>query len=624
MSDKIYKLEIDPAILKLLGPSLYTNIYYVLAELIANAWDADAKNVYIIDKGTSIIVEDDGIGMSYSQGGINKYLSVAEETRTKEEDSKTIGNRMKMGRKGIGKLSALAVSPNVSILTVSNGEKSGFILSREVPKDGLLKPISEDLIVFEKIDNHGTSIHMPNPEYKLNKGLDVIKKNLVKMFPVISEDFKIHIIRGEHSRIIDSFDTNIIKELAAIITIGNEYKDLTQYFNPEVTEKVLELKDERVEYKEKIKLLTKNGELEEYDLVIKGWIGAYKSTRGRKTELLEFQDNFLSLYSNGKMGEFNILPRIGQNKLPEVYVVGQLHIDLFEETSLPDMALSNRQGYKDDDKRYEQVSTYAQKLLSDIINMRIKWTAIKKSDEREQEIQQHKSREVTFKENVISYETNVTNDVASSINIRTSEELSKPEIVKTIVKEALEKHKSLLGLKPFIDKDKKRILISQTRADKDLADTIYEMLIFNGIPKKDIIFTNSDDEISRIPEGHSIYDYLRDFFVDSISDEKMYVIYVTSSKMGQSWGAIVEVGANWITQMNHKIFNLEGFRPEHPLDDNAQWHTSKRVENKLCMDGLQIDIFCQKIESICDELGYIKKTREENKNKLKSLVLEIV
>lgn len=46
--EKTYKMTIDPSILELLGPSLYTNIYYVLAELIANAYDAQAKNVYII------------------------------------------------------------------------------------------------------------------------------------------------------------------------------------------------------------------------------------------------------------------------------------------------------------------------------------------------------------------------------------------------------------------------------------------------------------------------------------------------------------------------------------------------------------------------------------------------
>lgn len=55
------------------------------------------------------------------------------------------------------------------------------------------------------------------------------------------------------------------------------------------------------------------------------------------------------------MGEFNILPIVGQNKLNEVYVVGQLYVDIFELSELPDMALSNRQGYKSDDPRYEAV-----------------------------------------------------------------------------------------------------------------------------------------------------------------------------------------------------------------------------------------------------------------------------
>ena len=54
LSDREYKINIDPRILELLGPSLYTNIYYVLAELIANAYDANASNVYIIYKKDSI------------------------------------------------------------------------------------------------------------------------------------------------------------------------------------------------------------------------------------------------------------------------------------------------------------------------------------------------------------------------------------------------------------------------------------------------------------------------------------------------------------------------------------------------------------------------------------------
>ena len=86
---------------------------------------------------------------------------------------------------------------------------------------------------------------------------------------------------------------------------------------------------------------------------------------------------------------------------------------------------------------------------------------------------------------------------------------------------------------------------------------------------------------------------------------------------------MVEVGAAWITQIEHKIFNIRNFRPEHPLDDEQQWHSSSRDpddDNKLYMDKLGADIFCQKVEYICDKLGYKKKARDDNRNRLQTLV----
>lgn len=38
------------------------------------------------------------------------------------------------------------------------------------------------------------------------------------------------------------------------------------------------------------------------------------------------------------------------------------------------------------------------------------------------------------------------------------------------------------------------------------------------------------------------------------------------------------------------------------------------------MSKLSVDIFAQKIEYICDKLGYRKRTRQENKDHLETLV----
>lgn len=626
MANKEYKLNIDPRILELLGPSLYTNIYYVLAELVANAYDADAHNVYIIANKDDITVEDDGTGMSYNNGDVQKYLNVAAVSRKTNEDAETALKRKKMGRKGVGKLAALSVSENVLIKTISDKEKSGFVLSRYIGSDNLLTPLSDDQITFEKITGNGTAVVMQNPQYKLHSSLKAIKRNLLKIFPLVNENFKIHIIRGNERETIDSFDKEMITELSTLITLGDEFKYLCEYFNTPFSGKKDELLRKKDSATIPISMKDRKGEEHAYNVEIKGWIGTYKSTRGRKAELTDFPDNFISLYANQKMGEFNILPFVGQNKLPEVYVVGQLHVDIFELTELPDMALSNRQGYKSDDPRYQAVLDYVRKvLLPDILKMRDIFVSLGKKKKEEAKLDQQRQNEASFRRSVDTFRKNTAKKAAAKISDRLGISTEQVEAVENILSEEINSNSPDMGIKSIIDSQKKKILISQTYSDKDLADIVYKMLVFNNVPPEDIIYTNCDDEISRIPEGDvgssGIYNYLRDFFVDSYSTQKMYVIFVTSHNTKQSWGALTEVGAAWITQIEHKIFNIHDFRPEHPLDDEQQWHTSFRdSDNNLYMSKLSADIFSQKIEYICDKLGYKKKARHENRAYIETLV----
>ena len=97
-----YTLKISPRMLELLSKDLYTNMYFVLAELIANAYDADAENVYICINDDEIRVEDDGCGMTPETLN-DVYLYVGSESRNSEQNARTsIKHRLKMGRKGVG------------------------------------------------------------------------------------------------------------------------------------------------------------------------------------------------------------------------------------------------------------------------------------------------------------------------------------------------------------------------------------------------------------------------------------------------------------------------------------------------------------------------------------------
>lgn len=620
---KEYQLSIDPRILELLGPNLYTNIYYVLAELIANAYDADAKNVYIISNKDDIRVEDDGHGMSYEAGDIKRYLEVAATSRNSEEDSLTkSGQRRKMGRKGVGKLAALSVSENVDVLTVAKGEKSGFVLSRRPEAGNMLRALDEDSIKFDYINEHGSAIVMRFPQYRLHKTLEAVRRNLLKIFPLIGSDFRIHVIRGKESVVIADFDRSIMGDLCALIALGREFEHLAALVPTSYANRRNELIVAKNAKETPLTMRDKSGVEHEYTLSIKGWIGAYRSTRGRKAEMTDFPDNFISLFANKKLGEFNILPVVGQNKLNEVYVVGQLHVDLFELTELPDMALSNRQGYKSDDPRYIAMLEYVRKeLLADILRQRELYTDLVNAEKKKLKEGLQRDNEQKLREQIDNFRNHASQRAAERLSQITGNR--DIESLKRIIAESMNESNPDLGLKQIVDSEKKRILISQTFLDKSFADVVYQMLVYNNVPAEDILYTNCDDEICRVPEGRKVYDYLKEFFVESYSNQKIYVLFITSENSKVSWGAITEVGAAWITQVDHKIFNIHPFRPEHPLDDESQWQTTNREaapNGDLWMQKLNADIFCQKIESVCDRLGYSKRSRQQNMLHLGTLV----
>ena len=561
--------------------------------------------------------------MSYDNGDIKKFLNVAGVSRTNENESfSRSGERRKMGRKGVGKLAALSVSESVDIMTICNGEKSGFVLARR-PNDGnKLTPIEDENISFCYIQNSGTAIVMRNPQYRLHKSLDAIKRNLLKIFPLVDDNFKIHIIRGKEEEIVEKFDENVAKELCSLIILGEQHADLLNYVPDYFPKHRSDLVEKRDEYSVPLTIKDNNGNEHEYNLQIECWIGAYKTTRGRKSEVTDFPDNFISLYANKKMGEFNILPIVGQNKLNEVYIVGQLYVDLFELSELPDMALSNRQGYKSDDIRYETVIKYVREiLLPDILKKRVLYTDLTKAAKKTQKIEEQKDNEAKLRKMVDTFKDKASESVALAIERYNSTDSPYQSELKGIISNAINDNIPELGLKTVVDSQKKKILISHTYKDKDLADVVYNMLLFNNVPSEDVLYTSCDDEVCRIPEGVSIYNYLRDFFVESYSKQKLFVLFITSDNTPKAWGAMTEIGASWITQIDNKIFNIPPFKPQHPLNDEALWHsTNRNEENVLSMNPLNADIFCQKVEHICDELGYKKRIRKDNKDYLKTLV----
>ena len=171
-SSKKYTMRISRLTIDKLGIQMYDRVSAVLAELIANAYDADAENVKIAlpfgkylarkvegqieDQGFEIIIEDDGCGMTAQE--VNKYyLNVGYNRRATRSERTPKHNRRVMGRKGIGKLAPFGICREVEVISAGGNRTAfGYVVSNLI--------LDLDRMMDEKTDGRGNVLpYHPNP-----------------------------------------------------------------------------------------------------------------------------------------------------------------------------------------------------------------------------------------------------------------------------------------------------------------------------------------------------------------------------------------------------------------------------------------------------------------------------
>ena len=125
MSNRYY-MTLSLNVLNHMGLNLYSNTPAVLAEVIANSWDADATDVQVdfdVDAKT-ITISDNGCGMDLSDVN-EKFLYVGYQKRPPGrlpgDELRTPKGRKPMGRKGIGKLSLFSIANKIHVYTRKEG-----------------------------------------------------------------------------------------------------------------------------------------------------------------------------------------------------------------------------------------------------------------------------------------------------------------------------------------------------------------------------------------------------------------------------------------------------------------------------------------------------------------------
>jgi len=349
-----------------LGINLYSNMPAVLSEIVANAWDADAKNVTVTinNEKETITIEDDGTGMN-RDGVIDRFLTVGFKRRETLGET-TPSGRKPMGRKGIGKLSIFSISQIAEVYTIQGSERTAFKMDREVIRKAITgntqKPYKPEELKSLPADlKKGTRIVLTGLSKSLS-GMTVegLKRRVARRFSVIGPKFNFKVtVNGTAIGPDDRAYHNVIEYL----WIYGQQNDF-----------VKSCKHLARTHEDRLQAI--QAELNKSKISLSGWIGTVSSPSQLKDEEGD-NLNRLAVFMRGKMAQEDILDEFGQKEIYADYVIGELHCEQLDLDNHSDIATSSRQSLKQDDPRFEALRKI---VLSELRHIAGKWSDWRRSD----------------------------------------------------------------------------------------------------------------------------------------------------------------------------------------------------------------------------------------------------
>ena len=348
-----YVMRISRLTVDKLGVKLYDRVSAVIAELVANSYDADAKEVTIrgpmgqslaskaggslSDKGFTIEVADDGVGMTPEQMQ-EFFLVVGAERRSDPNRGSTslIYGRKVMGRKGVGKLAPFGICKVIEVISAggeevrqtNGGEKHGYLTSHILLDYEQIVEVNDDPdepykpLIGERdgtfSEKRGTTIILRQFNYRRVPDMETLSRQIAQRFGIESENWKI--LLDDNTQISSQSSTQVVGAFAVDtmpntrITFQNHGLTSAQVIGPEGNP----IPDLQAGFKH-----------DESFYPIRGWIAYSKEP---------YKDDLMAgvrIYCRGKIAaQTSIFGRkagfTGEHNVRS-YLVGELHADWLDE-----------------------------------------------------------------------------------------------------------------------------------------------------------------------------------------------------------------------------------------------------------------------------------------------------
>jgi hypothetical protein len=356
----LYTMTLDLKVLDHLGINLYSNASAVLSEAVANSWDADASKVEIDTGDDSIVIKDDGVGMTLEQVN-GRFLNVGYD-KWKSEGIRSRKHRRFMGRKGIGKLALFSIANIVEVDTRRGSETNCFRMTVSDIRRSieLGKPYHPTPLKGSR-KKAGTTIRLSQlKKRRTAQGEQALRRRLARRFSVIG-------YKDQKGNTFDVFVDGV--------PIGPEDRD-----DLRAVEFLWEFSDEeRINASDapglKDRFLASNlvDATQDPEWRVGGWIGT-----APRPQILRSNDSGslhgIVVLARGRLIQENILDTLGFSRILNSYLTGRVEADFLDVEGKDDIATSDRQRIVEDDERYERLVEFLRKMLLSISDQ---WTDLR-------------------------------------------------------------------------------------------------------------------------------------------------------------------------------------------------------------------------------------------------------
>ena len=559
--------------LKMFGKQLYSNVGSAISELVANGFDANASDVYVVidarnKSSATIEILDNGEGMTPEHIQKN-YVKIGYNKRDHEKNSNTA-----MGRKGIGKLAALYMSDKFVITSkTADGQCSSWELDvskieNEDDAPDLLQIDDPHINQAECYNiwtslSSGTFIYLENVDLGGfgERGLESIRRRMSNYFlldelrkrihiMVITDNDSPHEFKKVEKQIafknmvciyasnVDRFESLIGNKFS--IEYANKLKQTIMYEDVTSVKELSAAKENFTITGE----VTVQGITKPYTLT--GWVGVHctiDEDKAKQNDSVYFKSTFynpnqLRLYVRNKLAVANMREYLGIKQAFGNYIEGEVSFDILDDNDMPDIATAGRQDYDTADPRFVKLCELLKTIGDSLVRSR-QALADKLKEERNA--------------SDIKISTAAKSQFANSF-ARTVQSLPLPaedqnELIKTTVNQ-------LEG--DLIAKGQYTVFISHSGQDRFLSDFFYNYLVrrgYNGNMKDldncEIFYSSAGmDKDSMTSLGNTI----KDFLIAKDND----VLMITSSGYNDSEFCMFEGGAVWATKADkHRLIAID-------------------------------------------------------------------